>query len=611
MTLRASGEMMMMTTTTATTTTHTVERNPKKRAKKGPQRSSSSSSSSSFAAAATAVPASARPAPARDGPPGGSGGAPNYGLPTPSPKQPKRGGGEQHQHQRQQDATAAGGVAKSLSASSSSSPYPLPGALDLSRAPPQWRRRLEEDGYLVVRGVLTTEECRAYLHGMWSFVGSLNPAIDRRDPNTWYHTQHDQQQSSSRSSSSHNEAATASSASPSSAISFSSTQEKKSARGLYGSSSGEDATIAKLVDSNGKGKSHENGHNGIGGVGNERVVEQEEEDEEEVVEEKEEEGDDDDDDDDDEEEEEEEDSEEDEAEDGGKRRCGGGSSAATAEAHASPETAIPACSRRPRAGAAAAHHQTLNGAQEMQKKMQLQMSRMQGLIDQGGAGDGEAVDDSLATMYRRRMGSRSSRRRPWRTVATPGPRAGGAYSRSTAAAGLPSACTCGSAWPSSSSACTARGGSTAARTASRSCARRGLPTTSRRATGRISTRTADRATCPPSPAAVTEVARQNPTGVAAETAAAKVGKKRAEEEEEEREPPCSLLKCVQGSVALLNQDPEDGCFQCWPGSHKVHPDIMRLNGIGNTGNYYELGPDDKALLERRGCNAYRISVSSP
>ena len=43
----------------------------------------------------------------------------------------------------------------------------------------------------------------------------------------------------------------------------------------------------------------------------------------------------------------------------------------------------------------------------------------------------------------------------------------------------------------------------------------------------------------------------------------------------------------------------------------MHPDIMRLNGIGNTGNYYELGPDDKALLERRGCNAYRISVSSP
>jgi hypothetical protein len=46
---------------------------------------------------------------------------------------------------------------------------------------------------------------------------------------------------------------------------------------------------------------------------------------------------------------------------------------------------------------------------------------------------------------------------------------------------------------------------------------------------------------------------------------------------------------VQGSISLLDQDPEDGCFQCWPGSHAVHPQIMALNGIGSTGNYYELG----------------------
>ena len=29
------------------------------------------------------------------------------------------------------------------------------------------------------------------------------------------------------------------------------------------------------------------------------------------------------------------------------------------------------------------------------------------------------------------------------------------------------------------------------------------------------------------------------------------------------------LKCVQGSVSLIDQDPGDGCFQCWPRSHKV------------------------------------------
>ena len=46
---------------------------------------------------------------------------------------------------------------------------------------------------------------------------------------------------------------------------------------------------------------------------------------------------------------------------------------------------------------------------------------------------------------------------------------------------------------------------------------------------------------------------------------------------------------MQGSVSLLDQAPEDGCFQCWPGSHTVHPDLMALNAVGNTGNYYELG----------------------
>jgi hypothetical protein len=56
------------------------------------------------------------------------------------------------------------------------------------------------------------------------------------------------------------------------------------------------------------------------------------------------------------------------------------------------------------------------------------------------------------------------------------------------------------------------------------------------------------------------------------------------------------VKCVQGSVSLLDQNPDDGCFQCWPGSHKVHSTIMEVNGVGNVGNYYELGQDDKRLL---------------
>jgi hypothetical protein len=35
---------------------------------------------------------------------------------------------------------------------------------------------------------------------------------------------------------------------------------------------------------------------------------------------------------------------------------------------------------------------------------------------------------------------------------------------------------------------------------------------------------------------------------------------------------------------------------------------MRLNGVGQSGNYYELGDDDKELLVQRGCDAYRIEV---
>jgi len=41
---------------------------------------------------------------------------------------------------------------------------------------------------------------------------------------------------------------------------------------------------------------------------------------------------------------------------------------------------------------------------------------------------------------------------------------------------------------------------------------------------------------------------------------------------------------------------------------QVHPEIMRLNGVGQSGNYYELGDDDKELLVQMGCDAYRIEV---
>ena len=73
------------------------------------------------------------------------------------------------------------GAASSSSSSSSSS-----NDLDLSHAPWQWQRALKRDGYLVVKGVLPRSQCSSYLDGMWDFVRSLNPQIDRKHPDTWY-----------------------------------------------------------------------------------------------------------------------------------------------------------------------------------------------------------------------------------------------------------------------------------------------------------------------------------------------------------------------------------------------------------------------------------------
>ena len=35
------------------------------------------------------------------------------------------------------------------------------------------------------------------------------------------------------------------------------------------------------------------------------------------------------------------------------------------------------------------------------------------------------------------------------------------------------------------------------------------------------------------------------------------------------------LHCIQGSIALTDQEWADGCFQVWPGSHRLHSEILR------------------------------------
>mmetsp|Transcript_6803 Transcript_6803/g.16937 ORF Transcript_6803/g.16937 Transcript_6803/m.16937 type:complete len:434 (+) Transcript_6803:107-1408(+) len=64
------------------------------------------------------------------------------------------------------------------------------------------------------------------------------------------------------------------------------------------------------------------------------------------------------------------------------------------------------------------------------------------------------------------------------------------------------------------------------------------------------------------------------------------------------------LHCIQGSVALLDQLPDDGCFQCWPGSHRHHAQIA----AGASRDWYILSDADRRSLEAAGCGPQRVPV---
>ena len=48
------------------------------------------------------------------------------------------------------------------------------------------RTKLTTEGYVVVPGVFTREECAAHLGLLWRFVEALNPSVKRVDLDTWY-----------------------------------------------------------------------------------------------------------------------------------------------------------------------------------------------------------------------------------------------------------------------------------------------------------------------------------------------------------------------------------------------------------------------------------------
>lgn len=69
------------------------------------------------------------------------------------------------------------------------------------------------------------------------------------------------------------------------------------------------------------------------------------------------------------------------------------------------------------------------------------------------------------------------------------------------------------------------------------------------------------------------------------------------------------LQCIQGSVALTDQEFEDGCFLCWPGSHKHHAEIMVGRGRkGGRRNFMILSDTEKDLLRSKGIEAQRVPV---
>jgi len=68
------------------------------------------------------------------------------------------------------------------------------------------------------------------------------------------------------------------------------------------------------------------------------------------------------------------------------------------------------------------------------------------------------------------------------------------------------------------------------------------------------------------------------------------------------------LQCIQGSVALTDQEHDDGCFLCWPGSHKYHQEIVNRRKKRGRENFIILNDQEKELLYGKGIQPLRVPV---
>jgi hypothetical protein len=70
------------------------------------------------------------------------------------------------------------------------------------------------------------------------------------------------------------------------------------------------------------------------------------------------------------------------------------------------------------------------------------------------------------------------------------------------------------------------------------------------------------------------------------------------------------LNCIQGSVALTDQTRADGCFQCWPGSHRYRAEIIEGRGEKRgRKNFVILNDWEKDFLRTHGIEAQRVPVN--
>jgi len=70
------------------------------------------------------------------------------------------------------------------------------------------------------------------------------------------------------------------------------------------------------------------------------------------------------------------------------------------------------------------------------------------------------------------------------------------------------------------------------------------------------------------------------------------------------------LQCIQSSTALLDQEENyDGCFMCWPGSHKMHPAMTKGTWRGRS-DWVPLTDGECDALREAGYAEKRVAVKA-